>query len=191
MGVSVQWAPGSKVSVAVDGTLLWTNGPWSLAALQTLQEPFSKCTKHKLALVSHLILSLKQVLMCALEKHSYFHFSVHPKGLSNQVSGEVVAPLAHASPWLWFLYVLFFFLLEAGPEHRTLCVGDRGCGTPAQCQEASLLAGCPSSLSGFHLMPSLPQQNGARLFLWSVKQQPDLSTGVSYLRAISDPDAVY
>lgn len=59
MEVSVPWAPGSKVDVAVDGTLLWTNGPWSLATLCSSQVPFSMCLKLKFALICHLNFDLQ------------------------------------------------------------------------------------------------------------------------------------
>lgn len=59
MEVSLPWAPGSKVDVAVDGTPLWTSGPWFLAAPHSLQVPFSMSIKHKLALICHLNFDLQ------------------------------------------------------------------------------------------------------------------------------------
>lgn len=81
MEVSLPWASGSKVAVAAEGTLLWTK----LLALgvphSLLKAPSSMCTKHRLALISHLDFNLEWVHMCVLQQLGYFHPPVHPQAL--------------------------------------------------------------------------------------------------------------
>lgn len=189
MEFSLLWAPGSKVDVAVDGTLLWTNGPWSLAAPHSLQVPFSMCIKHKLALICHLNFDLQaDARIHVAEAQLFPSFSV-PTGLeypSIERSGDPTGARSCKPVQVISVCAIlhFSFCLQAGPC-RTPQAGGGGCGTPTQCQEVSLQSGCPSSPCGFGLMQpsSLPWRNGAGVFLWSVKQLLDLSAGVSHLRA--------
>lgn len=136
---------------------------------------------------------------------------VHPQALSTQVCPELGSPVVPANadpswwsqwcllmqthPWhLCMCYSAFFFLPPHGALKtcRTPQMGGAGCGTLSSCQEASLQSGHPSSPNCILMQPSsLPWWNGARLFLWSVKQLLDLSGELFHLKSVSDSGVLF
>lgn len=140
------------------------------------------CTKHRFAVISHLGFKLRWMLLCVLQQQGCFHPGA-PTGLWVPKCPQKWEPSGACScrP-ITSLYVTLLFFLSSHWAFKT-CRSPQmgaGCGTLSLCQEASLQSGHPSSPTDLILMQpsSLPWGNGARLFLWSVKQLLDLSEEV-------------
>lgn len=191
-------------SSLVEGPLL-QGGP-------TLFQRFlsSMCTKPRLALISHLDFNLKWKLVCELLQQGCWlqctHrpwvpkcaqnwgaqwcllMQIHPGDPSGAYSCRPIHDISVC------VTLLFFFLPPHGALKtcRTPQMGGAGCGTLSPCQEASLQSGHPSSPNCILMQPSsLPWWNGARLFLWSVKQLLDLSGELFHLKSVSDSGVLF
>lgn len=156
------------------------------------------CTKPRLALISHLDFRLKWMLMCELLQQGCLFQCTHRPWVPKcpQKWGAQRCLLLQTHPWhLCMCYSAGFFLPPHGALKtcRTPQMGGAGCGTLSPCQEASVQSGHPSSPRDFILMQpsSLPWWNGARLFLWSVKQLLDLSEELSHLKTVSDSGVLF
>lgn len=139
-------------------------------------------TKHRLALTLTLSWS---GCSCVLQQQRCFHPAVHPWYTSvprrEEPSGACSCRPSHD---ISVCYSAFFCLCPRwAPSHcRAPQMGGAGCGTLSLCKETTQVP------PDFILMQpsSLPWWNGARLFLWSVRQLLDLPEELSHLKAISD-----
>lgn len=196
MEASLPQAPGSKVAVAAEGTLLWPKAPSSRVGPLSSKGPHLPCAQNT-GLHSSLTLALTwSGCSCVCWSSRAVPSSNAPTGLEYPGvprRGEPsTACSCRPSHDISLCYSAGFFLSPHWPFKtcRTLQMGGAGCGTLSLCQEASLQSGHPSSpLTSF--WSSLPWWNGAKLFLWSVKQLLDPSEELSHLKTVSDSGVLF